>query len=786
MRILRHALLPALFSAALFAAANPDLLTRRWSAQWITVPGAPQSGYGVYHFRRSFDLASKPDSFLIHVTADNRYQLFVNGERAAWGPARGDLYHWRYETVDIARWLRAGRNVLAAIVWNDGPYAAVAQISHRTAFLLQGDTDREQAANTGKAWVCAENQAYKPIPITYQTVDGYVVIPPGEELNAALYPWGWEKPEFNDSSWKAAEVIGPGAPRDSSDAPNHWMLVPRPIPMMEETPERIARVRRARGIEPPVGFPSAQVPLRIPADTSVELLLDQGRLTTAYPEMLLTGGRGARVSLRYAEALRRPDRRKGNRNEVNGKSLLGYQDVFLPDGGASRLFRPLWWRTWRYVELEIRTAAEPLTIEDLRSAYTGYPFPRKARFEAGSEELQRILDVGWRTARLCAHETYMDCPYYEQLQYLGDTRIQALVSLYNTGDARLMKNAIEQLDSSRTAEGATYSRAPSSLQQYIPPFSLWWIGMVHDYWMYADDRDFVRAMLPGVRAVLSFFARYQKPDASLGLVPWWNFMDWVERWPDGVPPRKADGSSAPLDLQLLLAYGWAAELEEALGWKELAAVYRNEQTRLRSATQALYWDEARGLYADTPEHRAFSQHTNSLAVLAGLIEGENARQVMERTIALTDLTPASIYFRYYLHLAMRKAGLGDRYLDMLDPWREMLASGLTTWAETNSPDVRSDCHAWGASPNIELFRTVLGVDSAAPGFRKVRIEPHLGTLTKVSGSIPHPQGQLSASIELVNGELHGEFYLPGTVEGDFIWRGQCFPLKPGASKLRIR
>ena len=669
---------------------------------------------------------------------------------------------------------------------NDVPYAAVAQISHRTAFLLQGDTDREQAANTGKAWVCAENQAYKPIPITYQTVDGYVVIPPGEELNAALYPWGWEKPEFNDSSWKAAEVIGPGAPRDSSDAPNHWMLVPRPIPMMEETPERIARVRRARGIEPPVGFPSAQVPLRIPADTSVELLLDQGRLTTAYPEMLLTGGRGARVSLRYAEALRRPDRRKGNRNEVNGKSLLGYQDVFLPDGGASRLFRPLWWRTWRYVELEIRTAAEPLTIEDLRSAYTGYPFPRKARFEAGSEELQRILDVGWRTARLCAHETYMDCPYYEQLQYLGDTRIQALVSLYNTGDARLMKNAIEQLDSSRTAEGATYSRAPSSLQQYIPPFSLWWIGMVHDYWMYADDRDFVRAMLPGVRAVLSFFARYQKPDASLGLVPWWNFMDWVERWPDGVPPRKADGSSAPLDLQLLLAYGWAAELEEALGWKELAAVYRNEQTRLRSATQALYWDEARGLYADTPEHRAFSQHTNSLAVLACLIEGENARQVMERTIALTDLTPASIYFRYYLHLAMRKAGLGDRYLDMLDPWREMLASGLTTWAETNSPDVRSDCHAWGASPNIELFRTVLGVDSAAPGFRKVRIEPHLGTLTKVSGSIPHPQGQLSASIELVNGELHGEFYLPGTVEGDFIWRGQRFPLKPGASKLRIR
>ncbi len=82
----------------------------------------------------------------------------------------------------------------------------------------------------------------------------------------------------------------------------------------------------------------------------------------------------------------------------------------------------------------------------------------------------------------------MDCPYYEQLQYAGDTRIQALVSLYSTGDARLMKNAIAQLDDSRTAEGATMSRAPTRQQQYIPPFSLWWIGMVHDYYMYVDDR----------------------------------------------------------------------------------------------------------------------------------------------------------------------------------------------------------------------------------------------------------------------------------------------------------
>jgi alpha-L-rhamnosidase len=319
----------------------------------------------------------------------------------------------------------------------------------------------------------------------------------------------------------------------------------------------------------------------------------------------LSGGRGATASLRYAESLVVPGDyeghfRKGHRDEVEGKELVGYGDTFLPDGGARRLFRPLWWRTYRYVELSVETRDEPLVVEDLRGVFTAYPFERRATFDAGSERLARILDVGWRTARLCAHETYMDCPYYEQLQYAGDTRIQALVSLYMTGDARLMRNALAQLDASRTSEGLTQSRAPTRLQQYIPPFSLWWVGMVHDYWMYRDDPDFVREVLPGVRAVLSFFAARQKGRASLGRLPWWNFVDWTRPWPAGVPPFEADGDSAPLDLQLLLAYGWAAEMEESLGSKALAGAHREAWARLRAAAQSLYWDEARRLYADTP------------------------------------------------------------------------------------------------------------------------------------------------------------------------------------------
>ena len=771
----------ALLLASGLPAAGADLPAKPWKAHWISVPGAPPFDYGVYHFRRAFELPSKPASFSIHVTADNRYQLFVNGERVGAGPARGDLNHWRYETYDIARLLKPGKNVLATLVWNFGTQAPMAQVTHQTGFLLAGEM-----VDTGPAWKCIRDEAYEPEPVTRKLLpDGYYVAGPGDRVIAARYPWGWEQPGFDDSGWKAPLVGAAGGPRDSVDSPSRWMLVPRSIPMPDDRPQRLARVRLAQGITPPAGFPAAVAAFTIPARTRAELLLDQDYLTTAYPELEVSGGAGAVITLGYAEALFLPGtNRKENRNEVEGKQFQGYQDVFIADGGAGRIFRPLWWRTYRYLRLVVETQAEPLTITDLRGVSTGYPFVGKARFDAGSEELQRTLDAGWRTARLCAHETYMDCPYYEQLQYAGDTRVQALVSLYMTGDGRLMRNAIEQLDSSRTAEGATYSRAPSRLQQYIPPFSLWWIGMLHDYWMYQDDPVFVREMLPGVRAVLAFFAAHQKPDGSLGRLPWWNYVDWTREWPGGVPPAGPDGSSAPLDLQLLLATQWAVRLEAALGTKALAAEYDAEAAKLRATVHNRYWDPSRRLFADTQDKSHYSQHAQALAVLAGAVQGAEARELIDRAAGDASLVQCSIYFRYYLHAALAAAGSGDRYLDMLGEWRGQLARGLTTWAESFEPS-RSDCHAWGSSPNIELFRTVLGIDSAAPGFRHVLIQPSLGKLTRVSGAIPHPKGEVAVSLALRNGKLEAEITLPPGVDGEFVWQGKRHPLASGSTKLSL-
>jgi hypothetical protein len=305
--------------------------------------------------------------------------------------------------------------------------------------------------------------------------------------------------------------------------------------------------------------------------------------------------------------------------------------------------------------------------------------------------------------------------------------------------------------------------------------------LVHDYWRYVDEPEFVRAMLPGVRAVLSFFESYHKENGSLRQLPWWRYFDWVPSWPSGNAPAGEDGSSALFDLLLTMGYRWAADLEAALGRRALAEFYTGREHQLRQTVQQLYWTGE--MYADTPGKQQFSQHANTLAVLADVIAGNAARDLMRRITNTPSLAQPGLFFQFYVHQALAKVGEGDTYLDRLGPWREMLEKGLTTFAEVvdrpGSPS-RSDCHAWSASPNIEIFRTVLGVDSAAPGFRRVAVRPHLGKLGYAKGSVPHPRGSVEVAIE----GRAVRVVLPAGVTGSFEWRGVRRELATGENRFQ--
>jgi alpha-L-rhamnosidase len=764
------------------ALPNANLMKEKWQALWITCPGS-SNDYGVYHFRKSFDLAAVPQSFVINISADNRYRLFVNGVPVASGPSRGDAAHWYFDTLDIGGSLKTGKNTLAAVVWNFGANAPGAQMSLGTGFIVQGNSAAEKAVNTDGSWKAVRDAAYSP------SLENLRDIGCNDIVDGARYPWGWEATDFDDSQWRGARGGAQGQPY-GLDTTDSWVLLPRDIPMMEETRQRMGKIRRSEGIAVTDAFLTGQSPIVIPPKQKVSILIDQEFLTTAYPELITSGGRGSSVKLSYSEALFK-DGQKGNRNEVDGREIAGaFFDQFMPDGGANRLFRPLWFKTWRYIQVDIQTADDPLTLQDLYGQFTAYPFRENASFQSDRADLGKIWEAGWRTARLCAHETYFDCPYYEQLQYIGDTRIQSLISLYVDGDDRLMRKAIRNFDWSRSYEGITMSRYPSRTPQYIPPFSLYWINMVHDYWMLRDDDAFIRECLPGVKTVLEWYAAKVDPRTGmLGPVPHWNFVDWPPQWPwskqyptGGVPPGGMTGGSSILTLQLAYTLKDAIELLNKYGDPELAQKYSKLYQSLTESTMRLCWDSNRQLISDDPQRTSYSQHANIMGILSDAVPPAQQQGLFEKLDTDSSLIQATFYYRFYLFRALKKVGLGDRYTAMLKPWDDMLALGLTTFAEKAEP-TRSDCHAWSSSPNYDMLATVCGIEPAEPGFKSVKIEPHLGDLQWIKGKMPHPKGDIQVDLKKANKSISGTVSLPDGLSGSFIWRGQTIPLSPGVNAI---
>ncbi len=180
----------------------------------------------------------------------------------------------------------------------------------------------------------------------------------------------------------------------------------------------------------------------------------------------------------------------------------------------------------------------------------------------------------------------------------------------------------------------------------------------------------------------------------------------------------------------------------------------------------------------------FSQHANTLAVLADLVPAAEQKTLMQKTLDDETLTQATYYFKFYLFRALAKADLAERYLDQLAPWHTMLGLGLTTWAEKPEP-TRSDSHAWSAHPSLDLLTTVAGIQPAEPGFGRVRLQPSLGTLTSLDAAIPTPKGDVVVSYTREGARLLASVTLPAGVSGTLTWGGRTAALVPGPQRVAL-
>ena len=579
--------------------------------------------------------------------------------------------------------------------------------------------------------------------------------------------------------------------------PDRWgeiypfSLEPRPIPLLYEKPGGfIGRMPvREDGFEP-IAFATGGG--GVTRDRAVKLMrlskyaveLDAGELMTGYFRLQMRGGKGSKITIRYAEsyAMGQDGRLvRGMRDDCKNGRIIGHEDIYYPSG-ADETYEPFLFRTFRYVRIEAETGDEELEIYPPTYLETGYPLEVRSRIESSQGWVAPVWDICLRSLRRCMHETYEDCPYYEQMQYTFDTRLEILFTYMTSADARMALRALEDYRRSALPDGMLQSRYPTQLPQVIPTFALHWILMLDDYYLQTGDLGPVKRCRPTMDALLDYFDRKIGPMGLVENLGYWEHADLTGVWKEGAEPPK--GPSAQHNLMYAHALQKAAGLTRLTGRSGVAEEYEKRSVDILDRVQSLCWSEMRGMYREGPGFENFTDIVQSWAVLCGLVKGDMAKALMETTLASQDVKESAYNHLYYLFRALEAVDLYECTEKYWEIWKEFLSLHLTTVVE-DLRQYRSDCHAWGALPLYEFTRNILGVSPLEPGWKKIRIKPYPLSLPDACGQVVTPSGIVKVSWTNADGAFRLEAEGPAGVPMEVVLPGGRTYAIPAGGKIRI-
>ncbi|KAH6880815.1 Six-hairpin glycosidase-like protein [Thelonectria olida] len=754
-----------------------------WHPQWID--HSEDSAGGFVHFRKSFSLQHVPDAPVqLLLTADTKYRLYVNGHLVHTGPVNGDEHIWFYDEVDIAPFLQQGVNNVGLHVlrlYHGTPYGTSFPRMPFPGLFVRAAGHENLQLDSDSTWLTAIDPSRK------LRID--------QKEDDFLHVYEDATTGFADIlDWVGARVL-PLSKSHGIGPP--WMLSPRMIPLPQFTSARLKAVHNVQSCLPQESWERILVgsvqdregdgKLRLPAGSSHHVELEADHHLTAYLRFRFERPQQAGSSLRitYSECYEdTPEfvpyiRRKGDRCDRT-KQLLGPEDRYKFAGQAAadsaatllytanptseEIFSPFHFRTFRFLALDIQVCdGSDLVMAGIDVDMAHYPLEVVGQVDTPDPVYDALWTVSVRTLTNCMHDCYEDCPFYEQLQYAMDVRSSCLFTYFVSGDDRMARQAILQLQSSYRADlGLTASRSPSSQLQIIPHFSLFWILIVVDHFEHFGDVAFSRQLLAVCDGILEAFAG--RINSELGLVssrtPFWDFVDWTDEWrPMGIPPA-AEKTGYQTFTNMLYAHTMQklAKILPALGRQGIADELSTRADAVVTAvrehcrTGEVFTD---GLAAVADHSRDFSQHNQIWSVLCGASTGDAARDLLRTCLPVLQRpgtwlqtrveTPRGVAFTepsqamsLYVFRALSAVGgtlYDDAFHAMWEPWRDQLSQNLTTWCE-DDVGRRSDCHAWSCAPLYELMAEVAGVQPAEPGWGSVAFRPRTRLFGRFTATVP--------------------------------------------------
>jgi alpha-L-rhamnosidase len=724
---------------------------RSLQSSMIWSPSAPVGTQAYVALRKEFQLAAVPAGpALLHLFADSRYLLWVNGNQILRGPSRFHPKGPEYDSLDIRPYLQSGTNSLVVMVHHYAGATSGRIMRHAPGLTALLEADGKEILRSDASWKSSNATEYRPSP------DAWSSIP--DVIDARLSPGAWTTSGFDDSAWTAASPV---------DGSSWGALQARHTPLPAETV--LTNVKKLPGGEAIASV--LPIDLRGPA---ASIILDLGKMAMAYPKIQLDADDGSTLQIQYA--LRYVD---GQPQEMYGTGT-----TYTARAGPQELLAADQWCA-RYVTITCTSGR--VRISGLQMNERRYPYERLGSFQCSDPMLTQLWEMAVNTIEATTDDAH-GSDARERNEWVQDggkasfntIRIAAAGPDGKGGrvysDPRTLRKLLRDSAHSQLPDGRMLGTFPTDRGDHDPhyvieDYALQWVESLRWYHELTGDTAFVREMWPTLVAQMQWFLDRITDRGLLNAREYTSFDN---------PLAYITCEGANINAFFYQALRDAAYLGAIANESTQTKTYSTAADALHTAYNARLWNADKQAYS-AGFHKdgklGPTVHAQLLALYSGLVPDDRLAATRAWFLANYKNPGSGIVIGpkpNYLTLIANKAGLDmpimyywaftelyradtaamdqEAISEMRRRWKNMVhflqdAGTLSeSFVNDQGGGMHESCHNYGAIPAYFLSSFVLGPRVTGPhGNRRLLIEPRPADLTYASGTVVTDLGPVPVS-----------------------------------------